>query len=90
MDRVYSRVEDAGIVLMISAGNEGTSTANHRYGSRSLASNPDSATVGSPSMYDAALCVASVENVKKYMSYFMAGDLQVTYNDPGAGKPLPA
>lgn len=49
MDRVYSRVEDAGIVLMISAGNEGTSTANHRYGSRSLASNPDSATVGSPS-----------------------------------------
>ena len=86
MDRVYSRVEDAGIVLMISAGNEGTSTANHRYGSRSLASNPDSATVGSPSMYDAALCVASVENVKKYMSYFMAGDLQVTYNDPGAGE----
>lgn len=37
-------------------------------------------------MYDAALCVASVENVKKYMSYFMAGDLQVTYNDPGAGE----
>lgn len=32
MDRVYSRVEDAGIVLMVSAGNEGTSTGNQHYG----------------------------------------------------------
>ena len=85
MDRVYSRVEDAGIVLMVSAGNEGTSTGNQHYGDRSLAANPDSATVGSPSTYDAALSVASVENVKKYVSYFQVGDLRITYADPNAG-----
>lgn len=41
--------------------------------------------MGSPSTYDAALSVASVENVKKYVSYFQVGDLRITYADPNAG-----
>lgn len=88
MDRVYSRVEDAGIVLMVAGGNEGTATENHPYGQRSLVENPDNAMLGSPSTLDAAISVASVENVQKYVTYFQVGDLKIEYVDPKTGAPF--
>lgn len=85
MDRVYNRIEDAGISLMVAAGNDWTSTENHPYGQKSLVSNPDNAMVGTPSTLDAALSVASVENVQKYVSYFQVGDQKFEYSDSNKG-----
>lgn len=81
MDRVYGRIEDAGITLMIAAGNDGTSTTNHHYGDNALASNPDNAMVGSPSTIEPAMAVASVENLQKFVNYFQVGDMQIQFAD---------
>ena len=88
MDRVFSRVEDAGIVLMVSAGNDRNSNENQPYGRRALAENPDNAIVGSPSTSDAALSIASVENTKKYISFFQVEGEKIEFADPNKGSDL--
>ncbi len=68
---VYDHIREAGISLVVAASNSYNSTyGSEKNGNLGLTSNPDSATVGSPSTYAGALCVASIEGAKTpYMTY---------------------
>lgn len=67
---IYSAVENAGIQLLVAAGNETSSALNNVFGNDlPLASEPDSAMVAMPSTYAASVSVASVENVEYSTSF---------------------
>ncbi len=66
---VYDRVREAGISLVVAASNDYSSGFGGGNGTN-LSGNPDSGTVGSPSTYDAALSVASINGQKA--SYILA------------------
>lgn len=80
---VYQRVKNAGISLMCAAGNEYSSSYKSASGTDlPLACNPDNGAVASPSTYDAALSVASMNNVKATAPYLLVGDRKIRYSDP--------
>lgn len=70
-NEVYDKVKAAGIDLVVAASNDYSSGFGGGNGTN-LASNPDSGTVGSPSTYDAALSVASINGQKS--SYILANN----------------
>ena len=81
-DAVYSAVRDAGINLMVSAGNETSATYNNNLGTHlPLVSEPDNGIVGSPSTYAASLSVASVNEYSDYITYILSGDRQIRFTD---------
>lgn len=80
-DRVYTKVMEAGINLMVSAGNETSATNNATATNLPLVTNPDNAITGSPSTYYASMGVASVNEHSEYMTYILSGDLQLVYTD---------
>ena len=83
MQQVYQRLKSAGISLMCAAGNEYNSSYKSQSGTDlPLASNPDNGAVASPSTYDAALSVASMNNVKSTSPYMLVGDRKIRYSDP--------
>ena len=83
MQEVYQRVKNAGISLMCAAGNEYSSSYKSASGTDlPLASNPDNGAVASPSTYDAALSVASMNNVKATAPYLLVGGRKIRYSDP--------
>ncbi len=83
MQQVYQRVKNAGISLMCAAGNEYSSSYKSASGTDlPLASNPDNGAVASPSTYDAALSVASMNNVKSTSPYLLVGERKIRYSDP--------
>lgn len=61
--RVYENIENAGISLVVAAGNEYSSGFGGGNGTN-LATNPDSGTVGSPGSYNTSFTVASIEGQK--------------------------
>ena len=62
---VYDRIRAAGISIVAAASNSYNSTySSEKNGNLGLTSNPDSATVGSPSTYKGALSVASISGTK--------------------------
>ncbi|MCD7859526.1 MAG: S8 family serine peptidase [Firmicutes bacterium] len=67
---VYELVEQAGIIILTSAGNSSDSDAGNNYGDESLASNPETSMISSPAVYDSNLAVASIENVINTEMYF--------------------
>lgn len=71
LNDVYARVKAAGISLVVAASNDYSSGFGGGNGTN-LASNPDSGTVGSPSTYDAALSVASING--RLAAYVQAND----------------
>ncbi len=68
---VYDRIRESGISLVVAASNSFNSAySSDKNGNLPLTSNPDSATVGSPSTYLGALSVASIEGAKTpYLTY---------------------
>ncbi len=68
---VYDDIRARGINLVVAASNSYNSTySSEKNGNLGLTSNPDSATVGSPSTYKGALSVASIEGAKTfYLDY---------------------
>lgn len=65
---VYDKIEDAGISLVVAASNDYSSGYGGESSNTNKASNPDSATVGSPGTYESTIAVASISGVKsKYM-----------------------
>ncbi len=67
-DLIFNNIQKAGISLICAASNDYSAGFGSAYGTN-LATNPDSATVGSPSSYFAALSVASVSGQKsEYMT----------------------
>ena len=67
---VYSRVEQAGISLIVAASNDYSSAMGGENGNTNKTENPDSATVGSPSTYNASMSVASINGQKE--NYMLA------------------
>ncbi len=73
INRIYDSIKDAGISLIAAASNDYNATfGSDKNGSNGTTYNPDSGTVGSPSTFDGALSVASVDGVKT--PYLMYGD----------------
>ena len=68
---VYDKIRERGIGLIVAASNSfNSSYSSDKNGNLPLTSNPDSATVGSPSTYKGALSVASIEGAKTpYLLY---------------------
>lgn len=79
MEDVYTRVREAGIMLVVAASNDYSSAYGGAYGTN-LASNPDSGTVGSPSTYPGALSVASINGQQsKYIRVVVNGEDKFLY-----------
>lgn len=83
MREVYNRVKDSGIALYCAAGNEYSSTYQNTAGNDlPKATEPDNGTVASPSTYEAALSVASMNNIETTSVYLLAHGRKIRYNDP--------
>lgn len=76
-NELYSRVEEAGISLVVAASNDYSSGFGGENGNTNKTDNPDSATVGSPATYSASLAVASVSGKKE--NYMLANGDQVVF-----------
>ncbi len=95
MAEVYDKIRAQGISLVVAASNSFSSTyGSEKNGNLGLTSNPDTGTVGSPSTYDAAFSIASVDGTKTpyildsqgTIIYFVestdsAGEEKVFYDD---------
>ncbi len=82
---VYDRVKNAGINLMVAAGNDQSAAARNLLGTDlALVENPDYGIVGSPSTYNAALSVASVNEMMATQTVFKQGENKITYFDTAA------
>ena len=78
VNEIYESIRDRGISLIVSAGNSYNSThGSQKNGNLGLTSNPDSATVGSPSTYCASLSIASIDGVPTH--YIKFGDKIIYY-----------
>ena len=78
---VYTRAQEAGVNVMVAAGNETSSTYYNPAGTQlTLAQYPDSAIVASPSTLEASVSVASVDNVGYFRNHFALGETKIPYN----------
>ncbi len=65
MSGVYDKIREQGISMVVAASNSFSSAyGSEKNGNLGLTSNPDTATVGSPSTYEGAMSVASINGVK--------------------------
>ncbi len=68
INAVYDKIGEAGISLITAASNSYSSAFGGEQGNTNKVTNPDSATVGSPSTYPHCLSVASISGTKsKYL-----------------------
>ena len=79
-NEVYGRIEDAGISLIVAASNDYGSGFGSANGNTNKTENPDSATVGSPSTYNAAMSVASINGNKD--NYMLANGADAIFFTP--------
>lgn len=77
INRVYDKLNESGISVLAAASNSYSSSFGSAQGNTNKVTNPDSATVGSPSTYEAALSVASINGVKS--KYIVGNDSQVIF-----------
>ncbi len=85
---VYDRIKEQGISLIAAASNDYNSTfGSEKNGNLGLTSNPDSATVGAPSTYEAALSVASISGVKTPYFIYNENIIYFTEASDSAAKP---
>lgn len=82
-NELYDAIKETGICLLVAASNSYSSAQGSTNGDTNLASNPDSATIGSPSTYDAAMSVASISGVKT--KYIVAnGEEEIYFTEAAA------
>ncbi|MBO5439847.1 MAG: leucine-rich repeat protein [Clostridia bacterium] len=80
VNNIYERIKEAGISLVVAASNSYNSTyGSEKNGNLGLTSNPDSATVGSPSTYDGPISIASISGVKT--PYLLFGDRIIYFTE---------
>ncbi|MBR2024691.1 MAG: S8 family serine peptidase, partial [Clostridia bacterium] len=80
VNQIYERIKAAGISMVVAASNSYNSTfGSEKNGNLGLTSNPDSATVGSPSTYDGAISIASISGVKT--PYLLFGDRIIYFTE---------
>ncbi len=78
MSGVYDDIRALGISLVVAASNSFNSAyGSEKNGNLGLTSNPDTSTVGSPSTYDGALSVASINGTKT--PYMLDSDGTIIY-----------
>ena len=83
MREVYNRVKNSGIALYCAAGNEYSSTYENAAGNDlPKATEPDNGVVASPSTYEAALSIASMNNIETTSIYLLANGRKIRFNDP--------
>ena len=77
INAVYDKINQSGISLITAASNSYSSAYGGEGGNTNKVTNPDSATVGSPSTYPGALSVASISGTKS--KYIVANDQQIIF-----------
>ncbi|MDD7736170.1 MAG: leucine-rich repeat protein [Bacillales bacterium] len=77
INTVYDKINASGINLITAASNSYNSSYGSEQGNTNKVTNPDSATVGSPSTYEAALSVSSISGTKS--KYIIGNDKQVIF-----------
>lgn len=77
INTVYDKIYDSGINLICAASNDYNSSYGSEQGNNNKVTNPDSATVGSPSTYKVALSVASISGTKS--RYIIGNGEQVIF-----------
>ena len=77
INAVYDKINESGISLICAASNSYSSAYGGEGGNTNKVTNPDSATVGSPSTYPGALSVASISGTKS--KYIVANDKQIIF-----------
>ena len=77
INAVYDKINQSGISLICAASNSYSSAYGGEGGNTNKATNPDSATVGSPSTYTGALSVASISGTKS--KYIVANNQQIVF-----------
>lgn len=60
-NELYARMEEAGIVLVTSAGNSAYSTSNNHNGGYSLTEDPETSMISAPAVYDSNMAIASID-----------------------------
>lgn len=73
----YDKLEKSGISLLTAASNSYSSAFGGAQGNTNMVTNPDSATVGSPSTYKASMSVASISGVAS--RYLLCNDTDVVF-----------
>ena len=77
---VYDKIRQMGISLVVAASNSFNSAyGSDRNGNLGLTSNPDTSTVGSPSTYEGAMSVASINGVKT--PYILFGETIIYFDE---------
>ena len=80
LNGVYQKIRDAGISLVVAASNSYSSSyGSEKNGNLGLTSNPDTGTVGSPSTYDGALSVASINGTET--PYLLCGQTIIYFDE---------
>lgn len=75
---LYARMEEAGIVLMTSAGNSAFSTSGSNYNGYNTADNPEMNMMSAPAVYASNLAVASIDNTVSVQTVFKWTDAEGT------------
>lgn len=79
-EEVYNNCWDAGINLMVAAGNDTSASYANQYGNGlAMADAVDNSIVGSPSTGYEAMSVASVQNCAVESDYFLLGDEKIAF-----------
>lgn len=80
LNGVYQKIRDAGISLVVAASNSYSSSyGSEKNGNLGLTSNPDTGTVGSPSTYDGAVSVASINGTET--PYILFGETIIYFDE---------
>lgn len=77
INEVYDKINDSGVSILTAASNSYSSAFGGEQGNTNKVTNPDSATVGSPSTYRTSLSVASISGVKS--KFLVANDELVMF-----------
>lgn len=81
MGRVLDLIDEIGINLSVSSGNEASTAYQNAWGGWQPASDPDSGLTGSPGTFSESLSIASSDNANLLQGYIQLGDTIIGYND---------
>lgn len=89
MNAVMAKLEEAGVQVIIAAGNDTSNAYGNNYSGYSLSKNPDTGLVGTPSTYSTTLSIASADNDSLTTRYFTVNGQVFGYNDTAANTAAP-
>lgn len=64
---IFRKAKEAGIVISVAAGNEGSITDGNTYGVKPLQENYDTGLIANPALTEDSIAVAAIENLKKHV-----------------------